>query len=176
MKFDLKKIYIGEKLYLKWTTNQINVLDALMSAGGKKIYSGKLGDAKYSEHFGLLDFNFKGLEKIILSTKMRLDPSDDEIYMPKNIPDAYDYEYMFHTHPPTPKIGGRAKDGVLYEFPSISDLMHFVEHSNEGETQGSVVITPEGIYIIRKYIDNKKKIKLNYDSFNSKFNDLYHQL
>jgi hypothetical protein len=63
--------------------------------------------------------------------------------------EAYEYEYMFHTHPPTPKEGYRAKQGIVYEFPSISDIFHFVEHYNNGHIQGSIVIAPEGAYIIK---------------------------
>jgi len=67
---------------------------------------------------------------------------------------------MFHTHPPTPKPGGRAKGGVLYEFPSTSDIFHFIAHYNMGETQGSMVIAPEGLYIIHsKTGDNKIEIE-----------------
>ena len=76
--------------------------------------------------------------------------------------EAKDYEYIFHTHPPTPKHGGRAKEmGILYEFPSISDIFHFIDHFNDGTTQGSMVITPEGLYNIRKLIFDSKKLKLD---------------
>ena len=65
--------------------------------------------------------------------------------------EAFDYEYMFHTHPPTPKPGGRANEGILYEFPSISDMFHFIDHYNDGNIQGSIVLAAEGIYVIRSY-------------------------
>ena len=73
------------------------------------------------------------------------------------MPDAFDFEYMFHTHPSTPNPGSRITEGILYEFPSISDLFHFIEHHNQGKTQGSIIIAPEGIYII-KCIDSKLRI------------------
>ena len=102
-------------------------------------------------NISLLDFNNSGLEKIIISgNTSRVDANDDVIFLPKNMIDAFDYEYIFHTHPPTPKQGARANVGILYEFPSISDLFHFMDHYNEGKTQGSIVIAPEGMYIIRK--------------------------
>ena len=66
---------------------------------------------------------------------------------------------MFHTHPPTPFPGSRVVDGILYEFPSISDIYHFADHFNAGETQGSLIIAPEGMYIIRAQ-DNINKIDL----------------
>lgn len=59
-------------------------------------------------------------------------------------------KYIFHTHPTTPYIGSRFKNGIIYEFPSIMDINHFIEHHNRGELQISMVITPEGLYIIRK--------------------------
>ena len=113
-------IYVVHNIqHIKITRNQIMIMDALMKHGG---YTKKYIDKKhknvfrYSEHSGLLDFNKNGLDKIIISGKTeRVDRGDEEIYLPKNIPDAFDYEYIFHTHPPTPKPGGRAKIGILYE-------------------------------------------------------------
>lgn len=154
--------------YIKMERNQILILDALMRHGG---YSRKYIDKnnktplyRYSEHSGLLDFNHFGLEKVIISGKTnRVDKGDEEIFLPKNMPDALDYEYLFHTHPPTPKPGGRADIGILYEFPSISDLFHFIDHFNDGQTQGSLVITPEGMYNIRKLVFDRQKIKIDED-------------
>lgn len=153
--------------YLKLDRNQILILDALLEHGG---YSRKYIDTKrnniyrYSEHSGLLDFNHFGLDRIIISGKTnRVDQGDEEIFLPKNMSDALDYEYLFHTHPPTPKPGGRANIGILYEFPSISDLFHFIDHFNDGQTQGSIVVASEGLYIIRKLIFDREKIKINED-------------
>ena len=61
----------------------------------------------------------------------RVDKGDSEIYMPNNVDDMYNYEYMFHTHPPTPKPGGRADVGIMYELPSIGDLLHFIDDNSE---------------------------------------------
>lgn len=149
--------------YLKLSANQILIMDALMNHGSytKKYIDNK--EYRYSEHAGLLDFNNDGLEKVIISSKPpRIDDGDDTIYLPENIADAYDYEYFFHTHPATPRVGGRVMEGILYEFPSISDIYHFIEHYNNGIVQGSIVIAPEGMYIIRKHImDNNKIIIYN---------------
>lgn len=162
------KVIKNDKKVLKVDRNQILIMDALMSHGGYKLYV----DTKhkhifrYSEHAGLLDFNNTGLDKIIISGKTnRVDEEDDDIFLPKNMVDAYDYEYIFHTHPPTPKPGSRAKLGILYEFPSISDIFHFMDHYNGGRTQGSIVITPEGMYIIRKKTQDDKKIIIDEDNF-----------
>ena len=87
-----------------------------------------------------------------------LDRDDPDILLPQNMPDALEYEFMFHTHPPTPYPGARAKVGILYEFPSISDIYHFIEHYNIGDTQGSMIIAPEGIYIIHSTTGDDKII------------------
>jgi len=153
------------KKYFKLDRNQLMILDALMKHGSyDKKYTDKEDKTKfrYSEHAGLLDFNHKELEKVIVSGKTnRVDIDDDEIYLPMNMREAYDFEYIFHTHPATPGPGGRAKNGILYEFPSVSDVVHFYEHYNIGLTQGSIVIAPEGLYVIRKYIFDNKKINVN---------------
>ena len=157
------KMVKHNKMYLKLDRNQIMIMDALMRHGSQKVYVDKNNKKifRYSEHAGILDFDNSGLERIVVSGKTNLvDDDDDDIFLPDGMLDMFDYEYIFHTHPPTYGLGGRAKYyGVLYETPSISDIFHFVEHYNKGNTQGSVVITPEGMYIIRKYKQDNKKIK-----------------
>lgn len=161
-------MYIKKDLkYIKLDRNQIMIMDALMNHGGyKKKYIDPNNKSvyRYSEHAGLIDFNDNTVDKIIISGRTnRIDEDDDEIYLPKNIPDAYDYEYIFHTHPPTPKPGGRVSVGILYEFPSVSDIFHFIDHYNDGKTQGSIVISAEGLYNIRNLNLDNKKIKVNED-------------
>jgi len=171
-----KEIVIKNKKYLKIYRNQILIMDALMEHGSKKLYhqNTKSNDYKYSEHAGLLDFDDIGLERVIVyGNTNRVDKYDNEIYQPNNIPDMFDYEYIFHTHPPTPKIGSRVKHGILYEFPSISDLFHFIDHYNDGDTQGSFVVAPEGMYLIRKLDFDRKKIILNEDKFYNAMYDIY---
>lgn len=151
--------------YVKLDKNHINIFDALMDhGGGNKKYKDK-NNPKYvrnSEHFGLIDYNEYGLDKILISGKTdRIDKEDNEIFLPKNIPESYDYEYIFHTHPPTPTPGGRAEYGILYEFPSISDIFYFIDHFNNGNTQGSIIMAPEGLYCIRKLVFNLDKISVN---------------
>jgi hypothetical protein len=172
------KIVKKNKVFLKLDKNQILIMDALYEHGSKRIYySKKDNNTKYSEHSGLLDFNDFGLEKLIVSGKTtRIDKNDDEIYLPKNMTDAYDYEYIFHTHPITPGIGSRAKYGILYEFPSASDIFHFIDHYNNGDTQGSIVMTPEGMYVIRKYISDNNKIKIDEDALNDKLINTFNKI
>ena len=159
-----------DKQYLKLTRNHLLIMDALLQHGSYiKRYNDNNKDFRYSEHMGLLDFNNDGLDKIIVSSKTtRVDEHDDEIYQPDNVVEALDYEYFFHTHPATPRPGGRVNEGILYEFPSTNDIFHFIEHYNEGRTQGSIVITPEGIYIIRKRVVNDKKIKIKNENLMEK--------
>lgn len=168
---------IGNKKYIKMNRNQILIMDALMEHGGRtRKYIDKETKKtlyRYSEHSGLLDFNDFGLDRVIVSGKTnRVDEGDEDIFLPENIPDAFEYEYFFHTHPPTPKPGGRASQGILYEFPSISDIFHFIDHFNMGKTQGSLVITPEGMYNIRKLVFDRKKIKIDEDALYVSMQDI----
>lgn len=155
--------------YLKLDRNQIMILDALMRHGGynKKYYdTNNKNIVRYSEHAGFLDVRNKLIHNIIVSgNTLRIDRGDEEIFLPVNTPDAFNYEYIFHTHPPTPKPGGRAKDGILYEFPSLGDIFHFIDHHNDGKVIGSLVMTAEGLYNIRKLNKNENKIKINEEEF-----------
>jgi hypothetical protein len=76
---------------------------------------------------------------------------------------AQQFEYMFHTHPPTPKIAGRITNGILYEIPSVSDVFHFIDHCNADDsvTHGSLIVTPEGLYNIRRLDMTLDKIKID---------------
>lgn len=169
----------NNKKYLKIDKNQILIIDALMKHGSYKWYVDSENNKifRYSEHAGLLDFNKKGLEKVLVyGNTTRVDQYDDDIYMPGHLADALDYEYIFHTHPATPKPGGRAKAGILYEFPSISDIFHFLDHYNEGKTQGSIIVAAEGMYIIRKFIQNNKIIRLDENALYKNMTKLHRDL
>lgn len=163
----------NNKKYLKLGKNQLMILDALMRHGGysKKYYDSRNEQLiRYSEHAGFIDIKGKAVENIIVSgNTLRVDRGDNEIFLPTNSLDTYNYKYIFHTHPPTPKPGGRVKDGILYEFPSIGDILHFIDHHNDGNTTGSLVMTPEGLYNIRKYENDKDKIIINED-------DMYNEI
>lgn len=171
LKFDI------DKFYLKLDKNQIMILDALMRHGGynKKYYDvDKKSIVRYSEHAGFIDIREKYIQNIIVSgNTLRVDRGDEEIFLPMNTPDAFDYEYIFHTHPPTPKPGGRAKYGILYEFPSMGDIFHFIDHYNDGKTVGSLVMTSEGLYNIRKNEDNSNKIKIDEDAMYDEMRKLF---
>lgn len=148
-------------MYVRVNENQLHIMDALFDDGSKRKYISfkKNTEYLYSEHTGILHISEFGLDKIIVSVNTsRISDTDASIYLPNNDMDNYKYEYMFHTHPKTPYYGSRIKDSVLYEFPSISDIYNFIENYNYGITIGSIVISPEGIYIIHRDILDKKKI------------------
>lgn len=157
-KIKLKRTVRDNKEYVMIEKNQMLILDALMIHGGyvKRYPDENIKTVRYSEHAGALDFQENILTKIIVSgmTK-RVDVEDNEIYMPLGMDDISEYEYIFHTHPPTPHPGGRAKGGVLYELPSIGDIFNFIENYNTGNVIGSLIVTAEGLYNIRKYVEDK---------------------
>ena len=174
---NIKKIYskiftIEKNKYIKIKRNQLLILDALLDDGSNKIYKGKNKKYFYSEHFGMLDFNNKGLDKLIISAKTeRIDEDDGDIYFPGDVEEAFEYEFIFHTHPPTAGLT-RVEDGILYEFPSIHDIYHFADLYNKGKTQGSIIVAPEGLYIICT-IDDKK---IKYPKSEKVFNNMITQL
>jgi hypothetical protein len=152
--------------YIKISKNQLRILESLYLDGSKeKKYLDSKGKLRYTEHSGLLDFGKSRLQRIIINAKQNIsDKLDDKILLPENMPDAIDFEYIFHTHPSTPNPGSRILEGYIYEFPSASDLFHFIEHHNEGKTQGSIIIAPEGLYII-KCINSELKIKIKDEEY-----------
>ena len=147
--------------FVKLSSNQLLIIDALMENGGrtKKYIDDKGLKYRYSEHSGVLDFNGNYLDRIIVSgNTTRTDDEDDTIFLPENMKGEKNYKYMFHTHPPTPKPGGRMKDGILYEFPSVDDIDNYVEKSINGNVIGSIILAPEGLYNIR-HSDHTKRIR-----------------
>jgi hypothetical protein len=176
LKLESRIIKDSGSKYIKIDKNQLLILDALLEHGG---YNQKYSDLKnknifrYSEHSGLFDFNSNKLQKIlILGNTNRVDKGDNEIYMPNNVEDMYNYEYIFHTHPPTPKPGGRAEYGLVYELPSIGDILHFIDHFNDGKISGSIVITSEGLYNIRNKDLKDDKIKIDEDKLFFEYNKI----
>jgi hypothetical protein len=170
------KIYnIRNFKYIKIKRNQLMIFDALLYHGGytKKYYDNKQHIYRFSEHAGLLDFDYDKLQSIMLSANISYTTKyDDDIFFPDDIPYIFDYEYVIHTHPPTPKPGGRADEGIMYEFPSIDDIIHFTQYTNDGKLQGSIVITCEGLYLIRRAILNKKIKITNINIFKHDYNKI----
>lgn len=178
-KLILSRVVKDEKEYVMIERNQMLILDALMIHGGyaKKYIDLEKNFSRYSEHAGFLDFEGDTLSKIIVSGKTnRIDEGDEEIYLPMGMDDMFDYEYIFHTHPPTPKPGGRAEDGILYEFPSIGDIYHFIDHHNDGNVIGSLVVTAEGLYNIRKSNSEVNDIKIDEDDLYKKYQRMFNKI
>jgi len=157
----------GNLDYIKINQNQMLIFDALLKHGGytKKYIDLNNSDLlRYSEHTGLLDFNMNLLERVVVAgNTTRVDKGDEEIFLPRDLSDLKEYEYIFHTHPPTPKPGGRVTQGILYEVPSIGDILHFIDSFNDGKICGSLVVTAEGLYNVRKKELNHEKIYINED-------------
>ncbi len=86
---------------------------------------------------------------VIMNNTNRQDVADKDILLPHNSPDLLEFDYLFHTHPNTHTNGGRVSSGVLYEFPSASDIYNFMKYNEEGKAQASLIVSPEGEYIIR---------------------------
>lgn len=159
---------VDDLKYVKIDRNQLMILDALMIHGGySKRYSDKDKNIfRYSEHSGVLDFENYNIERIIVSgNTTRIDRGDEEIYLPNDFEGMGEYEYIFHTHPPTPKPGGRVDGGILYEFPSMGDILHFIDNFNDGNIIGSLIMTSEGLYNIRKKNFDHDKIVIDEDAF-----------
>lgn len=158
--------------YIKISSNQFRIIDSLFEDGGKKIYDYNKSK-KYSEHSGLIDFNINSLERIIVNaTPNYIDKNDESIFLPNNMIDEADYELIFHTHPYTPD---RIDEGIILDLPSIGDILNFADNYIEGYTQGSLVITREGLYIIKILDDNfgiKYPKKKDIDNLTNEFNNL----
>lgn len=168
LKLKSKLVFHTEKKihYIKITINQMMIMDAVMVDGGIGKYVGKHSDTNYSEHAGLLDFN-KQLERISISAKTNREDHDDKgiLFPDVDFAEVKDYEYIFHTHPPSPHPGARAKLGIIYELPSPGDFLVFIDLFNRSLTQGSIIIAPEGAYVIRPLNMHIKKIDINEDQF-----------
>ena len=179
-----KKILLYEvpDYFINWTsldTNGLNILDGLYNIGSNKIYIEKNKNIfnskknRFSEHAGFIFFKKNKIDKITVLNNSRVESSDPTIYLPNNNQEALKVDYLFHTHPKTPYIGSRIKVGIIYEFPSINDIIHYIEHHNNGRLLGSIIITPEGIYIIHKNIFDREIIKLDYDIMYDKLDEIY---
>lgn len=158
--------------YIPLHYNKLLVLDALMKQGSWPRYEKDDANYIYSEHSGSLTIKNNTIDTIIIYTDTnRSDPNDEVIFLPNNTPDQSSHEYLFHTHPNTKKYAGRINEGIVYEFPSANDIFNFIKYHSNGKIQGSIIIAPEGTYIIRLinfakmithdkkfYLDLKKKI------------------
>lgn len=166
----LKSTQIDNFTYIPLHHNKLLIIDALMYQGSQPRYvvpKNKNGQKKYiySEHSGAISVKNKIVENIIVSAQTnRIDISDDNIYLPINTKILAEHEYIFHTHPNTSTYGGRVKEGIIYEFPSANDLFNFIKFHNEGKAQASIIVAPEGIYVIRPIV-YEHVFNIDYDFF-----------
>jgi hypothetical protein len=163
--------------YFLTTTNGFNIADGLYEQGSKQIYksvdeNGKMIGLKFSEHYGYMLYENGLLDKVTIINKSRIDPRDPTIFFPKNVRSIGKFNYIFHTHPVTPFIGSRAMEGIIYDSPSINDVLHFIEYHNYGKLLCSLVISAEGLYVIRKYNFNTDMIKMDDGVFTDDFDDV----
>jgi hypothetical protein len=135
---------------LVMTRNQWSILDTLMQAGGKKYWMDQQNKPRYSETAGYLTSVDDHISEITIGSSEESDPKDPSILFPNDMPQMAEHEYYFHTHPPTPFPGYRVKDGILYEFPSANDISHFLYQTTFGKTKGSIILAPEGVYILTR--------------------------
>ena len=161
-------------------SNNINIIDGVYEEGSYNIFINKNKNLfntekfNFSEHSGFILFNADRVDKVVVLNNYRTDKDDPTIFLPQNTIEALKVNYIFHTHPKTPELFSRfINDGILYEFPSLNDIYHFIDHHNRGILNGSLVITPEGIYNIRKKNFNEKKIIIDDDIFDNVMNDIY---
>jgi hypothetical protein len=121
-------------------------------------------------------FDKYGLERIIVTTRKETDKTDKEIFFPIVPQDAEDFEFMYHTHPPTPTPGARAKVGVVYEIPSLPDIQTFILAYQEGLIQGSIIVAPEGFYVIRALKNNLQSDKYDLEKMHDEITYLNYNL
>lgn len=162
--------------YVPLHYNKLLIIDALMHQGSQKRYfvpKNKNSKNKfiYSEHSGVIVVKNRLIDNIIVSTETnRVDAADENIYLPINAEIFKKHEYLFHTHPNSTTYAGRVPDGILYEFPSANDIANFVRYHSEGIVQASLVVAPEGIYVIRQIWDqNAYEINLDMYDYLKKF-------
>ena len=53
----------------------------------------------------------------------------------------------------------------------MGDILHFIDSFNDGKICGSIVVTSEGLYNIRKIALEHTKIEINEDAMFKEFND-----
>ena len=141
--------------YIPLQYNKLLIFDALWKQGSQRRYVHQ-NKYLYSEHSGVISIKNKAVDEIIvLPNTERVEEDDTDIFLPSNTDRFNDYYYMFHTHPNSSDWGGRLRSKIVYEFPSASDIFNFASYYDSGKTLGSLIVSPEGLYVIRtvRYVD-----------------------
>ncbi|MBA3751020.1 MAG: hypothetical protein H0X03_09070 [Nitrosopumilus sp.] len=146
--------------YVYLSKNDLLKIDGLMESGSNPIY--ELGDNNvYTEHSGVLELKKGKISSIVINTDTnRQSDKDQNILLPINSPNFETHAFIYHTHPNTKILAGRIDQGILYEFPSASDIFNFIKYNKDYLLQSSIIIAPEGTYVIR-CLDMTKKIIVN---------------
>ena len=55
-------------------------------------------------------------------------------------------------------------------------IRHFIDNFNDGKICGSLVVTSEGLYNIRKIHLDREKIKINEDNMFRDFNNTFYDI
>jgi len=145
--------------YIKITKNNLLLFKSLLDIGGYKKKFSSIGNQEYknAEILGYLTFQKDKKTKeyivkdiIISNYQDHYNQKDPNIYLPVITDKKYFIQkYIFHTHPPTPKPGGRAINGIILELPSTEDITAFINiYLSKKKIKGSLVCAPEGIYNI----------------------------
>ena len=162
--------------YVKITKNNLLLFKSLLDIGGYKKMFSSIGDDNYknAEMLGYITFKKDEETKenivrdfIISNYQNHHSDYDPDIFLPVITDKKYfSQKYIWHTHPPTPKPGGRASVGIIYELPSTTDILAFINiYLRKKKLIGSLVFAPEGIYNIG-FIDKNNKEFFN--DFNNK--------
>ncbi len=173
-KYKTKSKHENSIVYIKFDKNIILILDALMSHGGytKKYYDSRNEQLKYSEHSGYLAIKNNVIDKIIVSAKVsKTSKYDKDIFFPQNF-NAKKCKYIYHTHPPTPLPGSRYNVGIIYDLPSIQDLLHFIDYTSMYDIIGSMVMASEGLYNVRKFYYDANINEINEDGLFKDYNEI----
>ncbi|AHA45451.1 hypothetical protein HIRU_S545 [Hirudovirus strain Sangsue] len=162
---------ISDFSYVQLSYNKLLIIDALFRQGSyprylvPKNHSNPSTRFIYSEHSGVLTLKNSVIDNIIVSTESsRIDSNDTDIYLPTNIDLMKNHEFLFHTHPNSITYAGRLKNNIIYEFPSANDILNFIKYHNTGIAQASIIVAPEGIYVIRP-IEYNQDFKINLENF-----------
>lgn len=143
----------GKRERIVITQDQLRLLDSLFLFSSEKM----LNDKDYEEAMAYLDFQHKSLEhiKVKINRKYMFKAEDQFLFFHNiNEKDAIDYEFLVHTHPLTPDLETRIEvDSIMFDFPSATDVITFIEMASKHQMQGSIVIAIEGVYVIRRLRD-----------------------
>lgn len=171
--------------YIKITKNNLLLFKSLLDIGGYKKKFSSIGNKEYknAEILGYITFKKDNKTKedivkdfIISNYQEHYNDKDPDIYLPTITDEKYFIQkYIWHTHPPTPKPGGRAVNGIILELPSTEDIFVFIKiFLKKKKIKGSLVFAPEGIYNIGIIDENNTKILNEYKNNRDKlFNNIH---